>query len=51
LKELPDNGDVFFVVPDENKARIVANRRLARKEALGKKEEDHAVRGTKIKFK
>lgn len=51
LKELPDNGDVFFVVSDENKARIVANRRQSRKEALEKQEADTGVRGTKIKFK
>jgi hypothetical protein len=33
LKELPESGDTFFVVKDEKKAKLIANRRKILRES------------------
>lgn len=51
LKELPDNGDPFFVVSDETRAKIIAHRRNLRKSASKSDDSvEEYVKGTKIKF-
>ena len=51
LKELPENGDVIFTVSDLDKARVVAARRKANKDALDQLNNDQPVTvGQKIKF-
>lgn len=50
LKELPDNGDPFFVVADETRAKIIAQRRHVRKNSNKAEDLQSEVKGTKIKF-